>query len=105
MKNLNTSIDQFFSENNVSIGYKEDWGIKNLKSAINRAAELAGLEDFSTYYPAQEINWREQLLERFFSFLPSYIRDNYILKKSVKVLKDIEKFNDPNGVYFICESC
>ena len=77
----------------------------NLKSAINRAAELAGLEDFSTYYPAQEINWREQLLERFFSFLPSYIRDNYILKKSVKVLKDIEKFNDPNGVYFICESC
>ena len=41
----------------------------NLKSAINRAAELAGLEDFSTYYPAQEVNWREQLLERFFSFL------------------------------------
>ena len=77
----------------------------NLKSAINRAAEIAGLEDFSTYYPAQEINWREQLLERFFSFLPSYIRDNYILKKSVKVLKDIEKFNDPNGAYFICESC
>ena len=36
MKNLNTSIDQFFSENNVSIGYKEDWGIKNLKSSINK---------------------------------------------------------------------
>ena len=36
LKNLNTSIDQFFSENNVSIGYKEDWGIKNLKSAINK---------------------------------------------------------------------
>ena len=36
MKNLNTSIDQFFSENDVSIGYKEDWGIKNLKSAINK---------------------------------------------------------------------
>ena len=36
LKNLNISIDQFFSENNVSIGYKEDWGIKNLKSAINK---------------------------------------------------------------------
>ena len=36
LKNLNTSIDQFFSENNVSIGYKEDWGIKNLKSDINK---------------------------------------------------------------------
>ena len=32
LKNLNTSIDEFFSENKVSIGYKEDWGIKNLKS-------------------------------------------------------------------------
>ena len=35
-KSLNNSIYQFFSENNVSIGYKEDWGIKNLKSAINK---------------------------------------------------------------------
>ena len=36
LKSLNTSLDQFFSENNVSIGYKEDWGIKNLKSSINK---------------------------------------------------------------------
>ena len=36
MKNLNTSIDQFFSDNNVLIGYKEDWGIKNLRSAIKK---------------------------------------------------------------------
>ena len=36
MKNLNISIDQFFSENNTNIGYKEDWGIKNLKSSIDK---------------------------------------------------------------------
>ena len=36
LKNLNTSIDQFFSENNINIGYKEDWGIKNLKSSIKK---------------------------------------------------------------------
>ena len=36
MKSLNTSIDQFFSENDVTIGYREDWGIKNLKSSINK---------------------------------------------------------------------
>ena len=36
MKNLNSSIDQFFSENSTSIGYKEDWGIKNLKFSINK---------------------------------------------------------------------
>ena len=41
MKNLNSSIDNFFSENNVSIGYKEDWGIKNLKTQINKYSKGA----------------------------------------------------------------
>ena len=36
LKNFNSSVDQFFLENNVSIGYKEDWGIKNLKYTINK---------------------------------------------------------------------
>ena len=36
MKNLNTSIEQFFNDNKVSIGYREDWGIKNLKFSINK---------------------------------------------------------------------
>ena len=30
MKNLNLSINIFFSENDISIGYKEDCGIKKL---------------------------------------------------------------------------
>jgi ribosomal protein S6 len=36
MKNFISSVDQFFSENSISIGYKEDWGIKNLKFSINK---------------------------------------------------------------------
>ena len=36
MKNLNSSIEQFFNDNKVSIGYKEDWGIKNLKFSIDK---------------------------------------------------------------------
>ena len=36
MKNLISSIDQFFTENNTSIGYREDWGIKNLKFSIKK---------------------------------------------------------------------
>ena len=36
MKNLNSSIEQFFNDNDVSIGYKEDWGIKNLKFSIDK---------------------------------------------------------------------
>ena len=36
MKNFNSSVDQFFLDNKVSIAYKEDWGIKNLKSSIQK---------------------------------------------------------------------
>ena len=36
MKNLNSSSEQFFNDNEVSIGYKEDWGIKNLKFSIDK---------------------------------------------------------------------
>ena len=41
MKNLNASIDQFFNDNDVSIGYKEDWGIKNLKFSIDKYSKGA----------------------------------------------------------------
>ncbi|MFL2534055.1 MAG: 30S ribosomal protein S6 [Alphaproteobacteria bacterium] len=36
MKNLTSSIDHFFTENGISIGYREDWGIKNLKFSIKK---------------------------------------------------------------------
>ena len=36
VKDLLASINSFFSENSVSIGYTEDWGIKNLKFTINK---------------------------------------------------------------------
>ena len=36
LKSLNSSIEQFFNDNKVSIGYKEDWGIKNLKFSISK---------------------------------------------------------------------
>mgnify|MGYP001470934285 CR=1 FL=1 len=36
LKNLTLSIDQFFTDNGISIGYKEDWGIKNLKFSISK---------------------------------------------------------------------
>ena len=36
MKNLINSIDKFFNENQTTIGYQEDWGIRNLKFSINK---------------------------------------------------------------------
>jgi small subunit ribosomal protein S6 len=36
VKDLLVSINNFFSDNNVSLGYQEDWGIKNLKFNISK---------------------------------------------------------------------
>jgi len=36
VKNLTNSLESFFNESNFTIGYKEDWGIKNLKFPINK---------------------------------------------------------------------
>jgi small subunit ribosomal protein S6 len=36
VKDLLNAINTFFSENSVSVGYQEDWGIKNLKFNISK---------------------------------------------------------------------
>ncbi len=83
--------------------------IGNLKMATDRAAELAGIEEFSLYYPEQQVNWREQLLKRFSGYvgwsIPAYIRNNFLFREAVNLLQGVDRFNDPRGVYIICENC
>ena len=82
MKNLNNSIDQFFSENNVSIGYKEDWGIKNLKSAINKYSK--GSFKFMRYDASSDF---PKKLDVFLKFNTDCLR--YLITKSFNGLEDI----------------
>ena len=83
--------------------------IGDLEMAISRAAELAGIEEYNIYYPTQFVDWREQLIKRFSGitslFVPSYIRQNMLLKVTVNALKDLDQLNDPKGLYVICDSC
>ena len=48
--------------------------------AIKRAAELAEITEYSTYYPIQTVDWRAQLAKRFSGYIgwmiPPYIKDN-----------------------------
>ena len=77
--------------------------------AIERAAELAEITEYSPYYPIQTVDWRAQLAKRFSGYLgwviPSYIKDNLVLKNAIDALKDINQLNDPKGIYIICEDC
>ena len=91
----------------LELGLVDNLG--NLEEAIKRAAELAEIDEFKTYYPSQELDWRQQLLESFStslkSFIPEIIRKNMIIKESINTLKEIESFNDPKGLYIRCEDC
>ena len=81
MKNLNTSIDQFFSENDVSIGYKEDWGIKNLKSSINKYSK--GSCKFMRFNSSTDF---PKKLDGFLKFNTDCLR--FLITKSFKELEE-----------------
>ena len=91
----------------LELGLVDNLG--NLEEAIERAATLAEIDEYTTYYPSQELDWRQQLLESFSSalksFIPEIIRRNIILKESINSLKEIDTFNDPKGMYVRCENC
>ena len=80
-----------------------------LEEAIERAATLAGIDEYTTYYPSQDLDWRQQLLDSFSSFLKSFIPEviekNIIIEESINSLREIDKFNDPKGLYVRCEDC
>ena len=81
LKNLNTSIDEFFLENKVSIGYKEDWGIKNLKSSINKYSK--GSFKFMRFQSPSDFPKR---LDNFLKFNTDCLR--FLVTKSINELNE-----------------
>ena len=94
-------------ETALQLGLVDQLG--NIKDAINRAAELAEIDSFETYYPSEELNWKQQLLSSIFSIsggiIPQSVLENIFVKSSLKTLSEIESFNDPKGIYLKCEDC
>ena len=82
MKNLNSSIDKFFSENSVSIGYKEDWGIKNLKYSINKYTK--GSFKFMRFNSSSNF---PKKLDTFLKFNTDCLR--FLVTKSINELDEI----------------
>ena len=82
MKSLNSSIDLFFSENEVSIGYREDWGIKNLKFSISKYSK--GSFKFMRFISAPDF---PKKLDNFLKFNTDCLR--FLITKSDNVLEEI----------------
>ena len=82
MKSFISSIDQFFSDNSISIGYKEDWGIKNLKFSINKYSK--GSFKFMRFIASPEF---PKKLDGFLKFNSDCLR--FLITKSTEDIDEI----------------
>ena len=94
-------------ETALELGLIDNLG--NMEDAIERAAELAELEDYQTFYPALPSEWTDQLFNQLFSQLKYFIdfraKEATLIKRSFELVDDLESLNDPKGVYLKCLDC
>jgi protease-4 len=94
-------------ETALEIGLIDNLG--NMEDAVKRAAELADLEDYKTFYPSLPLEWRDQILKQLFSkikgIFKSRIGNKDLIKRSFELANDLETYNDPKGIYLKCLDC
>ena len=94
-------------ETALELGLIDNLG--NMEDAIERAAELAELDDYQTFYPALPSEWTDQLFNQLFSQLKYFIdfraKETTLIKRSFELVDDLESLNDPKGVYLKCLDC
>jgi protease-4 len=94
-------------ETAVELGLIDNLG--NMDDAIERAAELAELEDYQTFYPALPSERTYQLFSQLFFqikyFIDSKAEENILIKRSFELVDDLKSFNDPKSIYLRCLDC
>ena len=94
-------------EKALQIGLIDNIG--NLDAAIERAAELSELKDYKITYPSLSTDWKDQLINQFFSKITSIftnqIESKPLIKKSLEFANQLDDLNDPRGIYLKCLDC
>ena len=94
-------------EKALQIGLIDNIG--NLYEAIERAAELSELKDYKITYPSLSTDWKDQLINQFFSKITSIFTDQIkskpLIKKSLEFANQLDDLNDPRGIYLKCLDC
>lgn len=91
------------------IGLVDELG--DLEQAINAAARLASIEDYSVWYVQPELSVEEMLLQRFTtavsSALPKIHNDpiSIVTNRVRQELNFLGRLNDPRNAYVICGNC
>ncbi|MDB4184338.1 30S ribosomal protein S6 [Alphaproteobacteria bacterium] len=82
VKDLLNSINNFFSENSVSVGYQEDWGIKNLKFNISKYSK--GSFKFMRFESESDF---PKKLDIFLKYNTDCLR--YLISKTVQKIDEV----------------
>ena len=82
VKDLLNSINNFFSENSVSVGYQEDWGIKNLKFNISKYSK--GSFKFMRFESESDF---PKKLDIFLKYNADCLR--YLISKTVQKIDEV----------------
>lgn len=81
----------------------------NLDEAIERAAELAKVDSYKTFFPSEELDWKQRIFKELFSYamaaIPNFIESKHPLRKQLNLVYELDKFNDPRGIYAVCLNC
>lgn len=103
----------WIGEDAIEIGLIDELG--NLDTAIDKAAELASIENYTTRYIERSLSPKELFWKEFFGNTATYAARSAIestdsalvsmVKKAVSDFDSIHQLNDPNGVYVFCIPC
>ena len=94
------------------IGLVDELG--SLEDAVNEAASIAGLQDFDVKVIEKELTPREQFLKDMFGQASAYLPEpvettkgpvEMFINKVVDEAVQINKMNDPKGIYSLCLHC
>ncbi|WP_194755897.1 signal peptide peptidase SppA [Aliidiomarina indica] len=80
--------------------------IAGIDTAIVRAAEQAGLDNYAVLWPEQELSFRDQLLNQLFNSRgPSSTELETLVHEALSSWSLFSEFNDPQGIYLRCTEC
>jgi len=83
----------------------------NIEQAVDSAARLAGIDDFSVWYLQPTVTFEERLLRRLMATISSALPQlgDSLLTQAVSRLAHeldiINQLNDPRNTYLICTDC
>ncbi|RUO36252.1 signal peptide peptidase SppA [Aliidiomarina sanyensis] len=79
-----------------------------VENAIERAAELAEVEDYAVLWPERELSFRDQLLQNLFNSRANLRSDDEIkqlMQDAASSWSLFRQYNDPRGIYLRCQEC